>query len=226
MRQKEVSLHLQFIGSLEAAAKARKAEGSIDAEHVNIVKSALLVHLYNVVEAVMAMIVNEVASEARAHAPPSWTDGVFHAWIRHRSALAYEEVGGADRISRIVDVIAEATGRKALGSTAVARLENNWAHEQIEAVAQRLGCDLTIDEPIRVAACVRFFVDNHPPMKYVRHMRNQLGHGNVSFVDAGAALSFEQLQFLSNTLGDYMRGVVVSFVAYLDGKRYLRPPAA
>jgi hypothetical protein len=56
-------------------------------------------------------------------------------------------------------------------------------------------------------------------------MRNQLSHGNLSFVDAAAALSVEQLKFLQGAVMEYMEDVVSSFTNYLDREKFLRPPA-
>lgn len=225
LRRREVEKHLSLVIDLENAAKSRDSGRPVDTEHVNILKSALLVHFYNVIESVMSKITDEVSEDTRSHAPDLWIEGLFLAWVRHRAALE-NEMAPDDRLKKITDLIAEAAGRKTIGSTRIARREGNWTHKEIELVADSLGCQLAVVEEIKTRACVRHFLNEMPPMVYVRHMRNQLGHGNISFVDSAAALSVDQLRSLYETIMDYMAAVVASFVEYLDQKRYLRAPAA
>lgn len=220
-RRREVDKHLAFIREMETAALNRTRSASVDVEHVNILKSAFLVHLYNVVESVMAKVMDEVSSTASKHQPTDWADGVFRSWLAHRAAAVFD-VERNQRVERIVSVIEEAAGRKALGSTAVAKRENgNWSNEQIEQFANLLACSLSVRDGVHHRACIRFFVNNMCPMKYVRHMRNELAHGNLSFIEAGTALSVEQLDDLRSAVLDYMDDVTSSFRFYLEDKKYL-----
>src|SRR5690349_17652482 len=122
IRHKEVEKHLQLVEELDRAARNRGPRGPFDTEHVNILKSAFLVHLYNVVESVMSKIVDEVAASTKLHSPEKWIDDLFMAWVRHRAALD-TEMAPSDRLTRIVSIIAEAAGRKQVGSTHVAKRE-------------------------------------------------------------------------------------------------------
>ena len=226
LRRREVVKHLALIRDLDDAVRSRDARGPVDAEHVNILKSAFLVHLYNVVEAVMNKILDEMAAATSRHLPDEWKYELFIAWVRHRAALE-REMAPDDRLTHIVSVIAEAAGRKPLGSTRVAKREvGNWTHKEIESAAASLSCPLEISDLVKHEACVRFFVNDMSPLTYVRHMRNQLGHGNISFVDSAAALSVDQLGYLQVTIIDYMDAIVKSFTSNLDQKSYLSQPAA
>lgn len=224
-RRREIEKHLGLITELEGAVRSRASLGPVDTEHINILKSAFLVHLYNVIESVMSKVTDEVADLTRQHQPDLWVDSLFMAWIKHRASLEME-MAPTDRLNRIADVIAEAAGRKPVASTRVARREGNWTNKEIENIASSLACPLVIPDDIHHRACVRHFVNEMAPLTYVRHMRNQLGHGNLSFVDSGSALSLDQLQLLQAAVIDYMNSVVTSFVDYLGQKRFLRSTAA
>ena len=224
-RRREVEKHRSLVDDLHQAAVSRGRGRPVDTEHINILKSAFLVHLYNVVESVMTKIVDEVAAAAKEHEPDTWLEGLFFAWVRHRAALDLE-VAPSERLDRVVAIISEAAGRKEIGSTRIAKPEGNWTDKEIVAIAAKFGCPLQVTEEVQHRACRRFFVDDRAPLFYVRHMRNQLTHGNLSFVDSATHLSVEQLSYLQAAVMDYMEAVVVSFVEYLDGKRFLRPSAA
>jgi hypothetical protein len=83
-----------------------------------------------------------------------------------------------------------------------------------------------VTEEVQRRACVRFFIDDKAPLFFVRHMRNQLAHGNLSFIDSATSLSVEQMRYLQAAVMDYMQAVVLSFAGYLDGQHFLRLPAA
>lgn len=220
-RRRELDKHLAFIRELENSALNRTGGAPVDTEHVNILKSAFLVHLYNVVESVMTKTVDEIAAAAEVHPPANWADGLFRSWLEHR-ANAVVDLAASKRVDRIVSVIAEAAGRQPLESARVAKREGgNWSHDQIANIAGRLSCTLTIRPDVEFSACTRNFLNAMPPMKYVRHMRNQLAHGNVSFIDAGSLLSVAQLDSLRVAILDYMEDVTASFRAFLDEKKYL-----
>jgi hypothetical protein len=220
-RRREVDKHLVFIRDMYDAALNKARGAPSDMEHINILKSAFLVHLYNVIESVMTKAIDDVAATAKLHPPPDWAEKLFRAWLSHRAG-AVVELAPDDRIDRIVSVIAEAAGRRTVGSTRVARGESgNWSHLEIETMAGRLGCPLDIRPDVNYLACERHFLNEMAPMKYVRHMRNQLAHGNLSFIEAASFLSVEQLDSLRSAVFDYMDDVASSFRVYLEHKKFL-----
>ena len=73
-RAGEIESHLSLIEELTAAAIARQGIANlqrVEMEHVDVLKSGFLVHLYNVVEAVMAKILEEVAADVTRYPPAS-----------------------------------------------------------------------------------------------------------------------------------------------------------
>ncbi|MCW1842308.1 MAE_28990/MAE_18760 family HEPN-like nuclease [Prosthecomicrobium hirschii] len=224
-RQREIQKHLEFIKELQWSVINRSGGKPIDMEHVNILKSAFLVHLYNVIESVMSKTIEEIDGKAKKHPPSEWASEFFQSWLLHRAILVFDNEP-SKRIEKIVKVIGEASGRELVSSARVAkRSSGNWSNKEISDLAAKLTCDLRISPDIDRKACIVFLIDNKVPMTYVRHMRNQLAHGNLSFVDAAAHLTVDQLELLCSTVLDYMNEVVSSFVSYIEGKKYLKVTA-
>tara|TARA_R100001224_G_scaffold66995_2_gene40394 strand:+ start:1980 stop:2702 length:723 start_codon:yes stop_codon:yes gene_type:complete len=222
-RKAEVQSHLAFIGRLEAAATGRSAGlglGPADSEPINILKSGLLVHLYNVVEAVMTKILEEVELEARSHLPSSWRDGLLREWARGRVNLA-REITIQQAENRVNSLIREAIRRDALGSIRFKRNAGNWSDDEIARLSERLECSLDITPSIHNRACVVVFENDLSPMKYLRHKRNFLAHGNDSFLDSARHLSVSSLTELFQATSDYMDRVASSWARYLDNAEFL-----
>lgn len=226
-RSAELSKHLDFLRELEAHAAGRSGLGrarTVDVEHVNILKSGYLVHLYNVVESVMSKIIEDVGISAKAHSPIAWSDKLLREWARGRAGFE-KDVGYDNRLDRICKMLAQTAGHEPLDSVRVLTRPGNWSDVEVVNIAGLLGCDLVIPEPVRVAACEDKFEDNFTCIKYVRHKRNRLAHGNESFQTSAAHLTPDRLQKLSDPVVAYLRVVASSYERYLDERKFLREAA-
>jgi len=219
----ELETHLNFITGLEASAVGRGTgvhTAPVDSEPVNILKSGFLVHLYNVVEAVMAKVLEEVAIAASVHPPKEWCDGLLREWALGRVNLS-RDLSVRDAETRFVGLVQEAVDRVALSNLSIRRRTGNWSHEEVDELAAALACPMIIPEPVRVAACVNVFENQMPPMKYLRHKRNRLAHGNESFLDGARHIPSSRLAELRDPVVSYMVEVVACFDQYIGGKSFL-----
>ena len=222
-RADEVATHLAFIQSLEAAATGRgSGEGipRVEAEPINILKSGFLVHLYNVVEAVMSKVLEEIEVCAKVHPPRTWCDGLLNEWAKGRMNLK-RDLTILQAEGRVFDLLKETADREAVESVPIRRKGGNWSHEQIEALAEAVSCDLHIRQNVWSEACDEPFENDLPPLKYIRAKRNRLAHGSESFVDGAKHIPAERLELLREPVLEYMREVVASFSTYLDENRFL-----
>ena len=75
-------------------------------------------------------------------------------------------------------------------------------------------------------ACLESFQDDLAPIKYIRHKRNSLAHGNETFREGARQLGSQDLQRLRRTVVEYMESVASSFTSYLEAKSFLQENAA
>ena len=92
-REEEFRRHLTITRDLEARVGGLRQEGDlfVEVRHVNTLKSGLLIHLYNIVEAVMTRTLETVGQTALEDSPRRWTETVLREWVRA------EVWGGGDR---------------------------------------------------------------------------------------------------------------------------------
>lgn len=224
-RKGELDTHLAFISQLEASATGHGSPpgaARIDTDAVNILKSGLLLHLYNVVEAVMSKVLEEIALAAQSHVPRNWCDGLLQEWAIGRVNLS-RDILIQSAETRIVKLLHEAVERSAVTQVSIRRRSGNWSDNEIVKLAQALQCTLSISEPVNLAACETDFEDQKSPMNYIRHMRNQLAHGNLSFVEGARHLPSARLQELCDTVANYMKEVADAFDQYIDNQNFLLP---
>ena len=122
--------------------------------------------------------------------------------------------------------VLEETIGEAVGVEFSVKTTGNWADEEIAKLARRLGCELRLEPHIRSAACEIPFQDDKPPVRYVRHKRNRLAHGNETFSSGAALLSPSDLGRLREPVIGDMSGVTASFTHYLDAEVFLHQNAA
>ena len=226
-RSEEVKSHLALISELTAAAIARQGIANlprIEIDHVHVLKSGFLVHLYNVVEAVMAQILDEVSMAVVKYPPASWSSLVRTEWVRSRAGVG-RGIESQQRLLRTVAILNETISGTVDGCFRITH-GGNWSDAEIEKVSSRLGCPLLIAEDVINRACRYHFQDNFAPMKFVRRKRNLLAHGNETFQLSARALSPIDLERLRESVVEYMKSVSRSFTDYLDAESFLQVNAA
>ena len=226
-RAEEVESHLLLIEELTEAAIARQGVANlqrVEMEHVDVLKSGFLVHLYNVVEAVMTKILEEVAAAVIRYPPGEWSSSVRTEWVRTRAGVE-RGIESDQRLTRTVKIVDEAI-EGAINVAFRVRYEGNWSDSEITKVSERLGCSLQITPDLVRRACDDRFQDDLAPMKYIRHKRNSLAHGNETFREGARQLSSRDLQRLRHTVVEYMESVSASFSSYIEGKSFLQENAA
>lgn len=96
-RKRELQSHLNLIAELNDAAIARVGVANlerVEIEHVEILKSGFLVHLYNVVEAIMGVILLEIKEMAVQYPLATWSTHIRTEWIRSGAGIEYGLASG------------------------------------------------------------------------------------------------------------------------------------
>ena len=226
-RAEEIESHLSLIEELTEAAITRQGVANlqrVEMDHVDVLKSGFLVHLYNVVEAVMTKILEEVAADVTRYPPAKWSSSVRTEWVRSRAGVE-RGIESDRRLKRTVRIVDEAI-EGAVNVAFHVRYEGNWSDREIAMVSERLGCPLRVRSDVDRRACHERFQDDLAPMKYIRHKRNSLAHGNETFREGARQLGSSDLQRLRRTVVEYMESVSASFTGYLEGKSFLQENAA
>ena len=226
-RSSEIRSHLSLITELNEAAISRYGIGrlgTIQTEHVEILKSGFLVHLYNVVEAVMDQILLEVASCSVRYPPGTWSEAVRTEWIRTRAGIE-RNIDVDKRLRRTKKILEETIAEAIDVNFRISIRGGNWSNTEIVRISGRLGCVLRIPEKVENLASNIAFQDDLAPMKYVRHKRNLLSHGEETFGSGADRLSPDDLDRLQEPVLKYMSTVTNSYDQFLDGKEFLNEHA-
>ncbi len=221
-REEEFERHLQIARMLEARVDDVDAEEDLHVEirHINTLKSGLLIHLYNIVEAITSRTLATVGRTVVAEQPKKWTPEVLKEWVR---AVVW---GGEERIgngvlSRLAGVSGILASGNMLEAFEIKGEPGSWDDKAIKKVAERLGCELVLSQQVKRAAYEKVYRDETTALKHLANRRNAIAHGSSTFEDGAYDLTLDDLEDLAGRILPYLRGVAESYKAYLADRKFL-----
>lgn len=220
-RDDEMTQHLTLLKSLDGRSLDGKASPTerIEVRQVLILKSSVLVHLYNIVEATMNRILDALADSVSAHHPKNYSDSFFEEWIRF--AAKTNDGSGPDVLLKKVTK----TGKQLIAENDWERLRihrtfGNWDDVRIAQLAERLNVRMDIEAEVKRNASEHFRNDQSR-LVYLREKRNQLAHGFETFEEGAKDRTSGDLADLAGKVLAYLKEVVRCFSAFDASRGYL-----
>lgn len=223
-RASEFNRHLYVARLLEARMDDDVSENGqqIEVRHVNTLKSGLLIHLYNIVEAVTTRTLAIVGQTVVTEKPKLWTESMLKEWIRAAIWDGEGRLGdGAfTRLASISGVLASGNSPDAFN---VKGEPGSWDDASIKKVAARLGCALVLSRAIKRAAFEKAYLNEKTAMNYLASRRNAIAHGETTFEDGARDHTLDEIETLANRILPFLKAVAESYETFLDTKSYLTP---
>jgi len=233
-RLSEIEAYLDLLQALDRQVKSgtpRIGDTAITPLQLKILYSSVYLQLYNLVEVTVNRCVEAVstaAAESGRWLPRDLSSELQREWLRVM-ARSHVELGAEKRLEALVsfcDMFIKA--RPVLAWKVDSGGGGNWDELEIETISKRLGCELNIsDEASRGVR--RHFRDDKGALKLIKHFRNELAHGGMSFSDCGDNVNVETLKDLKDLTAKYLNEVLNAFRIFIDEYRFLVPerrPAA
>ena len=211
-REAELKDHLDLIGRLELRAQEKFAFEDplrVEVRHVLILKSGLMVHLYNVIEAIMSRALDQLSREVSKYHPRDYGDSWFSEWIRSSTRV---EDGGAPQqiLTRIEKTSRSLIQESGWDSLTIRAGAGNWDDKRISKIMEKLGIPLKLGRRLKKEACGHY-VDDLSRLCFIRKRRNDLAHGVLTFEEGAQDRSLEDLSGFVRIVASYLRVVVSCF---------------
>lgn len=221
-RESEFARHLSVARLLEARVNETVDEEDVQVEvrHVNTLKSGLLIHLYNIVEAVTTRTLTVVGRTVVTERPKRWTEAVLKEWVR-AAIWGGEERVGDGALARLTRISGMLVSGESPDAFVVKGEPGSWDDEAIKKVAERLGCPLVLPDEIRRSAYERAYRDETTALKYLARRRNDIAHGQTTFEEGAHDLTLDELSKLADRVLPFLKAVTESYEAFLSNKGYL-----
>lgn len=226
-REEEFARHLSIARMLQARVDDVDGNSQIEVRHVNTIKSGLLIHLYNIVEAITTRTLDAVGRTVVSERPKRWTEAVLKEWVR-AEIWGNEERIGEGAVKRLANVSGTLASGLSPAAFVVKGEPGSWDDGAIKRVAERLGCILVLTPEVARAAYERVYRDETTALGFLAKRRNAIAHGASTFEDGANDLTLDELGELGDRVLPFLRAVSESYRAFLVSKRFLAPevPAA
>ena len=100
----------------------------------------------------------------------------------------------------------------------------NWDDLEIEKIAERLGFDLRSRiPPAAYSGVKRHIRDDKGALALIKHLRNKLSHGNMSFEECGDGATVSELRAIKDRSTTFLREVVLAFEKFVAAHEFLEP---
>ncbi|SFI61682.1 hypothetical protein SAMN04515648_0788 [Phyllobacterium sp. CL33Tsu] len=221
-RRYEFARHLKVARLLQSRVDESVGEEDtqIEVRHVNTLKSGLLIHLYNIVEAVTTRTLAVVGGTVVTERPKRWTEAILREWVR-AAIWSGEERVGEGALTRLTQVSGALVSGESPEAFVVKGEPGSWDDEAIKKVADRLGCALVLTEEVKRGAYERVYRDETTALKYLARRRNEIAHGHSTFEEGAHDLTLDELSNLANRVLPFLEYVTRSYDAFLNERGYL-----
>lgn len=223
-REYEFGRHLSVARMLEARVDdvVVNDDTQVEVRHVNTLKSGLLIHLYNIVEAATTRTLAIVGQTVVTEKPKLWTETMLKEWVRAAIWDGEDRLGegAVTRLASIGSVLASGDSPDAF---TVKGEPGSWDDAAIKKVAARLGCPLVLPNAIRRAAFEKAYRNETTAMKYLASRRNAIAHGATTFEEGAHDHTLDEIEELANRVLPFLKAVAESYEEFLNTKGYLIP---
>lgn len=223
-RREQFDAHFGLAQALEhrifAGEELSIGETRLSSRHLLTMKSGLIVHLYNIIEATMSRVMDIVGAAFGATPPRTWSENALREWLREH-AVARADGGEDTRLKTLHSVSLLLMGENPLGPQQLRKPPGTWTDKHISIFAGRLGADLNLSEDIRRRIAPRTEFRDKSPIAFVADRRNAIAHGQRSFEEGANDLTLAQIRELADVALDYLDITAAAFQNYVDHNRYL-----
>lgn len=222
-REDEFARHLSIARMLEARVDEEVTspeELRVEIRHINTLKSGLLIHLYNIVEAITTRTLEEVGRIVVTDRPSNWTNDVLKEWVRS-AVWSGEERIGEGALARLTAISKTLVAGSAPDEFVVKGEPGSWDDNAIRKVAKRLGCSLNLTRSVKRAAYENAYRNETTALQYLKSRRNSIAHGAITFEEGADGKTLDEIEQLAARVLPFLKGVTKSYQSYLDEKLYL-----
>lgn len=227
-RLQEIDAYLDLLDALERQVREGPPTiggAPITARQQKILYSSVYLQLYNLVEATATWCiesVTEAAAEGARWRPVDLASKLRREWVRV-TARTHVDLNPDHRLDATVDFCDRLLKAEPILDWSIEKGGGgNWDDYALEAITERIGCDLNISSPVKTEA-KRRIRDDKGSLGLVKYLRNRLAHGTLSFEECGDGVAVADLKDIRGRTANYLREVIASFQKYIDEHLFISP---
>jgi hypothetical protein len=222
-RREEFEAHFSLAEALQDRMMLEDASlGSINlsARHVNTIKSGLIIHLYNIVEALMTQSLGDLGSALGKVDPRRWTEHSLKEWLRENIVDRTSEGNEDARLTVAYEKSSRLLGTETLGPQTLKKPSGTWNDKVIALFFRRMSirCEMPPEMWLRIVSSARY--GDKTPLEFLADRRNAIAHGKRSFENGASDLELQDIRGLADITLDYIGYTVKAVERHVESGSY------
>jgi hypothetical protein len=223
-RREEFDSHFSLSVALENQMMLDASFGdvSLSARHINTIKSGLIIHLYNIEEALLSKALDMLGGAIGASDPRKWTEHSFKEWLREAVVSRTMEGDENGRLETVFDS-SRLLMSTSLGPQKLKKPSGTWDDKLIAIFLRRMNISFTMPPEMwaRIAATPAY--GDKTPMQFLALKRNAIAHGRRTFEDGASELGLSEIRQLADITLDYLKYAAAAFEQHIADEAHLVP---
>lgn len=228
-RREEFDGHFALAKALEdrmmLEADSSLGDVSLSSRHINTIKSGLVIHLYNIEEAIMTQALHFLGEALGAAEPRRWTSHSLREWLRESIVSRIAEGSEDGRLETVFKTSNQLLAIEAPGPQKLKKPSGSWDDKAIAMFMKRMSMAFHMPPEmwLKIKADPKY--GDKTPMQFLALRRNQIAHGRRSFEGGANDLQLSDIRSLADIVLDYMGYVAESFQDHVENSSHLVPAA-
>lgn len=224
-RREEFDAHFSLAEALENRMMLDSSLGtvSLSVRHINTIKSGLIIHLYNVEEAIMSRALAFLGAALGQVDPRRWTEHSLKEWLRETfvgRTMASTEDG---RLAAVFDTSTVLLAQVPPGPQQLKKPTGTWDDKAVATFLQRMNIAVTMPPAMWALIASSPEYGDKTPIQFLADRRNAIAHGRRSFEDGASDLDLGKIRTLADITLDYLGYTVDAIQAHIDNEAHLVP---
>jgi hypothetical protein len=225
-RLSDIESYFELVNNIEKAIGSGGATLHIDGApyristtQQKIMYSGIYLHLYNLVESTMMLLIEAVErhTSSSIHNNVSLlTEKMKRLYVKSvAEPVDATAVSPEKRLLKYLKLFDQVLGAHPVEIKIPQGGGGNWGVQEIERISDKIGVTLDIDNEIYRLATVPLR-DDKGPLRFIKDTRNKLAHGSISFAECGEYHVASDFRHLINVVRDYLMEVINSYQIFIE----------
>ena len=228
-RVSDIEAHFELIQNISEAIGSGGAQFPVNNGHYTITTqqqkilfSSTYLQLYNLVESTVNQLLEAVGRHSQDGIQGDLTklsDKIRDLYLKHMLP-SETNLSPEKRLADAIELLHQAVGTRQVKINIPRGGGGNWDSREISNLNKRIGVELDLPKEL-MGKLQRPYRNDLGPLRYIKNVRNDLGHGNISFADCGHGHSYSEFRTLIDIVKDYLQLLMGAYQQYIDNQQYL-----